>query len=294
MDAALTPIEIGLTAAIVAVEGDEPMILIAGESGRCQAAAGTAVRPVRSGRAPHLRDRLARLGRSADRAFGRLCRAALHLRRPRPACAGRRHRSACGLDRLSGADAAAGERRRAASLRRPVRAMVPFLSLGGLARCAARRSSTARSCRCCSTGRRSLDRPVRRLALGRHERLRLCFGVGGRSWDEEKVLDRYELLYEAGLGRGGAARRPRRRAGSRKALPALGVSMRFDHRRILATAIARLRAKLKYRPGDLRTDAGRFHADRIAAHGRGDFRPASAQAEFPPPGGDDGAGRADR
>ncbi|MES1156026.1 MAG: NAD regulator, partial [Pseudorhodoplanes sp.] len=28
----------------------------------------------------------------------------------------------------------------------------------------------------------------------------------------------------------------------------LGQSMRFDHRRILATAIARLRAKLKYRP----------------------------------------------
>src|SRR6185312_821522 len=28
----------------------------------------------------------------------------------------------------------------------------------------------------------------------------------------------------------------------------VGISMRFDHRRILATAIARLRAKLKYRP----------------------------------------------
>src|SRR5439155_5410467 len=28
----------------------------------------------------------------------------------------------------------------------------------------------------------------------------------------------------------------------------LGESMRFDHRRIVATAIARLRAKLKYRP----------------------------------------------
>src|SRR5688572_13245197 len=31
-----------------------------------------------------------------------------------------------------------------------------------------------------------------RLALGRRERLRLCFGVGGSPWDEEKVLDRYE------------------------------------------------------------------------------------------------------
>ena len=29
--------------------------------------------------------------------------------------------------------------------------------------------------------------------------MRLCFGVGGVAWDEEKVLERYELLYEAGL-----------------------------------------------------------------------------------------------
>ena len=32
-DGALTPIEIGLTAAIVAVEADEPIILVTGESG---------------------------------------------------------------------------------------------------------------------------------------------------------------------------------------------------------------------------------------------------------------------
>src|SRR5262249_45371012 len=40
------------------------------------------------------------------------------------------------------------------------------------------------------------------------------------------------------------------RAAARKRgrLPTLGEPMRFDHRRILATAIARLRAKLKYRP----------------------------------------------
>src|SRR5262245_65958357 len=34
----------------------------------------------------------------------------------------------------------------------------------------------------------------------------------------------------------------------RKSLPVLGEPMPFDHRRILATAIARLRAKVKYRP----------------------------------------------
>jgi len=84
-------------------------------------------------------------------------------------------------------------------------------------------------------------------ALGRRERLRLCFGPGGSAWDEERVLDRYELLYEAGLIE--EARRDGREAAlARYPLPALGQPMRFDHRRILATAIARLRAKLKYRP----------------------------------------------
>jgi hypothetical protein len=81
--------------------------------------------------------------------------------------------------------------------------------------------------------------------LGRGERLRLCFGLGGSPWDEEKVLDRYELLYEASLV--DEAKRDGREAkipGART----FGEVMRFDHRRILATAISRLRAKLKYRP----------------------------------------------
>jgi hypothetical protein len=84
-------------------------------------------------------------------------------------------------------------------------------------------------------------------ALGWRARLRLCFGVGGSPWDEEKVLDRYEMLYEAGLIE--ESRRDGRAAAlARGKLPVLGEPMRFDHRRILATAIARLRAKLKYRP----------------------------------------------
>jgi hypothetical protein len=87
----------------------------------------------------------------------------------------------------------------------------------------------------------------RKSPLSRRERLRLCFGDGGSPWDEEKVLDRYELLYEAGLVE--EARRDGRQAAlARRTLPVLGEPMRFDHRRILATAIARLRAKLKYRP----------------------------------------------
>src|SRR5262249_26679314 len=50
-------------------------------------------------------------------------------------------------------------------------------------------------------------------------------------------------------GRVGGGRRDGREAAlARKPFPTLGEAMRFDHRRILGTAIARLRAKLKYRP----------------------------------------------
>jgi hypothetical protein len=83
--------------------------------------------------------------------------------------------------------------------------------------------------------------------LGRKERVKLAFGIDGAPWDEENVLDRYELLYEAGLI--DEARRDGREAALTRKQPApLGQPMHFDHRRILATAIARLRAKLKYRP----------------------------------------------
>ena len=84
-------------------------------------------------------------------------------------------------------------------------------------------------------------------ALSRRERLNLSFGAEGGPWDEEKVLERYELLYEAGLV--AEARRDGRPAAlARDGVPPLGRPMRFDHRRILATALGRLRAKLKYRP----------------------------------------------
>ena len=84
----------------------------------------------------------------------------------------------------------------------------------------------------------------RSCAEHRRDRVRLCFGADDIGWDEEKVLERYELLYEAGLV-AEAARDGRIEPGH--ILP-LGGRMLFDHRRILATAIARLRAKMKYRP----------------------------------------------
>ncbi len=74
----------------------------------------------------------------------------------------------------------------------------------------------------------------------RRERVNLCFG---ESWDEERVLERYELLYEAGL-----VEEFYRDSGKPLKTSGLGTPMLFDHRRILATAIARLRGKLKYRP----------------------------------------------
>jgi hypothetical protein len=84
-------------------------------------------------------------------------------------------------------------------------------------------------------------------ALSARDRVRFSFGIEGSPWDEEKVLDRYELLYSAGLV-GEAQRDGREIALKRGKLPPLGEAMPFDHRRILATAIARLRAKMKYRP----------------------------------------------
>jgi len=86
----------------------------------------------------------------------------------------------------------------------------------------------------------------------RWARIRLLFAMQGSRWNEERVLDRYELLYEAGLAP--EAERDRRRAGGDDAPepsgfhPALGEPMVSDHRRILATGLARLRGKLKYRP----------------------------------------------
>ncbi len=86
----------------------------------------------------------------------------------------------------------------------------------------------------------------------RAARVASAFGLDGAAWNEERVLDRYELLYEAGIALE-AARDSGEAAGASIGAPesvaeALGEPMASDHRRILATAISRLRAKVKYRP----------------------------------------------
>jgi hypothetical protein len=85
----------------------------------------------------------------------------------------------------------------------------------------------------------------------RRTRARLAFALDGAVWNEERALERYELMYEAGLAPEAARDRDRldgKGAQAMSAAPGLGEPMVSDHRRILATAIGRLRAKIKYRP----------------------------------------------
>jgi hypothetical protein len=79
----------------------------------------------------------------------------------------------------------------------------------------------------------------------RQERVGLAFDLHGAAWNEELVLERYELLYEAGLV-AEAARDFGKSPGDGD--DGTGTAMAFDHRRILATAIGRMRGKIKYRP----------------------------------------------
>jgi hypothetical protein len=88
----------------------------------------------------------------------------------------------------------------------------------------------------------------------RRDRARLAFALDGAAWNEERALDRYELLYEAGLAPEAARDRARLEGRATAEItphamaPGLGEPMLSDHRRILATAVGRLRAKIKYRP----------------------------------------------
>ncbi|MEL6789432.1 MAG: NAD regulator [Pseudomonadota bacterium] len=89
--------------------------------------------------------------------------------------------------------------------------------------------------------------------VGDHRRSRVetAFGLNDLGWEEERILERFELMYEAGL----VGETPLHESADQKDPPPdadlkarTGLTMASDHRRILATAIARLRGKLKYRP----------------------------------------------
>lgn len=86
----------------------------------------------------------------------------------------------------------------------------------------------------------------------RQERVNVTFSRKSASeMDAVLSLERFELLYEAGA----VAETPRdhdavhgNKVGSESAFDDMGTALASDHRRILATALGRLRGKLAYRP----------------------------------------------
>jgi hypothetical protein len=116
------------------------------------------------------------------------------------------------------------------------------------------------------------------LVMSRNGRIDLAFGLNGAAWDEERALERHEILYDAGLlaearrdaqlaghhpvtptgpgtpsgpvtpsGNGAGEPEPMRRPSLGQGV-LLGTPLAYDHRRMLAIALGRLRAKIKYRP----------------------------------------------
>ncbi len=107
----------------------------------------------------------------------------------------------------------------------------------------------------------------------RRQRIRLCWGMSeefldheilthentenmimvedkSNEWVAEHALLRYEMLYEAGLVPEAPNYLPSYppHIVSSKGTQTMGVPMYYDHRRVIATAISRLRAKIEYRP----------------------------------------------
>jgi hypothetical protein len=93
----------------------------------------------------------------------------------------------------------------------------------------------------------------------RSERASIVFGLDGPPWNGDLVLERYELLYELGL----VPEATRSRGDIADATPitppdSMGLEMAYDHRRIVATAISRIRGKIRYRPVIFELVGGRF------------------------------------
>jgi hypothetical protein len=67
--------------------------------------------------------------------------------------------------------------------------------------------------------------------MSRRERVAVSFGLSGRSWDDQRVVDRFDLIMEAGLLPGG--------------VPS---TLTPGDLRLVAAGLGRLRAKIRYRP----------------------------------------------
>ncbi len=237
----LPPIEIGLTAAIVAVESDAPAILVAGDAGDAPAGLPSGPFDPRTHRTLEIGLRSWVEAQTALR-VGYVEQ--LYTFGDRGRHAGPAH---VGPHAVSIGYLALTRMHNAAALKAAGAGFRPWYRFFPWEDWRAKRPEILDLILPLLDEWARTEPPESGRALGRGERLRHSFGVGRSPWDEERVLDRYELLYEAGLIE--EARRDGREAAlARGTLPALGAPMRFDHRRILATAIARLRAKLKYRP----------------------------------------------
>ncbi len=92
----------------------------------------------------------------------------------------------------------------------------------------------------------------------RTARVGLNFGLEKTPWDGIRVLERYELLYEAGI-----VAEAHIDGGGPDPAPVPGTTMAADHRRIVATALGRLRGKLTYRPVVFELLPGTFTLSRL-------------------------------
>ena len=185
------PIAVGLNAAVLAVQGDEPVGRRRADTATSAPRRRAAERPVLARQHDSLESGAALLGadqtgielglaRRSARSEGA---AASPARRQRPPTASPSATSPCST-RASGVAGGAVAR------------MVRILPLGGLAERPAR--TARRDHRALSKGwpagpLRGVTPATGVSACGS------AFGFDGGAWDEEKVLERYELMYEAGL-----------------------------------------------------------------------------------------------
>ena len=254
-------ISVGLCAVVVAVVDDEPRVLVVrpGEgtpdglpAGPLQprhraleagCAAGSSSRPAR------------RLGYVEQLyTFGDL-----HRHGPRAAP------SAGLVDRLSGAGPCGPADRLAGC---GVAGLVPTISLGRTGGMAGRRRSL-RSSSTCASGLSAP--PTTPSAAAATERLGITFGFGEGVWNEERVLERYELLYEAGS----SPEAHRAMAGERWRANGTNLPWAGDGGRPPPDPRHRDRppARQDQVPaGGVRADAAHLHAPAAAAHGRGPGR----------------------
>ena len=132
-------------------------------------------------------------------------------------------------------------------------------------------------------GRRRAAPPDRE---ARRERSEILFGLGGSSWDVERVLERYELLWEIGFVP---------EAGAEPGDAAVhGVPLILDHRRIAAQALGRLRGKIRYRPLVFELMPETFTLTGLQRVVEALVGGAHPHPELPPPAGPGRTGREDR